>query len=934
MATSFAAYASQYLTKHGTDTVDSDQPLFFSFTTDDGSRHPHDTHVEDLDDPHLNPAHDDDPYLKLDDSPRGWLAHLSHSPRRSRSRSRSPSRSPSPQSQSSADTAPPPELLAAPLRPSARPSPARPPPVSELTESLLPRAGTDVFSLPDPRHIPRKRRKHHDAHWTALWLGAVSLSLLLCVILLFTTKRPRDFPAALLPYAILLRTVPVLTLLTLLSAAAAYAHVYLLRVFAGPVMLATSVFVPATLFVSAIWAFVGSFMWDGDVEPTWGETVGLRLFAIIPLVLSLITARRLLHLPRHIHRTSSTLALATHLLMANPFLAALSPALLLAMLLASLPFLTAVFRLLLIGAHWGIALVLAVWLWTWAVVRGVLRMTAAGVVGAWYFADPSSPPAPPMSTHTIHAALTRATGPSLGTLTLSALLLTFLRCCTLSLLLLNRLPPLLLAIPFASYGVPGTSFGLGVVGAGVARFVVPGVEWVVRWVRGWEGRVSRYAVVYCGMVGVGFWEGAGRAGVLVAGRALAEREGREQAGGGRIGRRGRVGEGRGAVVVDFGAEPSLDLLTISPLTLTLPFALATYLFVAHTLGAPHEALGVALLAGATTAVVGVFCVGVVRDCADTLYLCYCIDKAAGERHREEVFIAFEYDAAAEPAFGIGAGLPGSVVLPMHRQQHGASGGGGAGYSISSNSNNNNSSARAVGQRRRYGRGRGRGGPGDDRTALAARGGSRTRRRGAKETLFDALAEAQAGGPATRRAPPQALKVPLASYLDSENESLDGGDERTPVHAPPLPAAAAPQDAEDEDDEMNPFRRSALDDDEEAEAVVRHPIPIGGRTGGRAAGGGAPVYAFAGSPGGAGGGSPASAARAGFGFVGGGGHRRAASGAGAVVVELNMKSQFLMNMRAFGAESEASASAVSGASEGGSAAGVGCVWGGEPCVWIG
>ncbi|KAF9476519.1 hypothetical protein BDN70DRAFT_166612 [Pholiota conissans] len=639
MATSFAAYASQYLTKHGTDTVDSEQPLFFSFTTDDGSRHAHQTDVEDLDDPHLNPSHDDDPYLKLDDSPPGWLAHLAHSPRRSRSRSRSSERQRSLSPSSSADNAPPPELLAAPPpRKNSKPNILKPPPVSELTESLLQREGTDVFSLPDPRHIPRKRRKHHDALWTALWLGAVSISLVLCVILLFTTRRPRDFPAALLPYAVLLRTVPVLTLLTLFSAAAAYAHVYLLRVFAGPVMLVTSVFVPATLFVSAIWAFVGSFMWDGDVEPTWGETVGLRLFALVPLILSLITARRLLHLPRHIHRASSTLTLATHLLVTNPFLAALSPALLLVMLLTSLPFLTAIFRLLLIGfgtkgpgsvwewhvrawANWGIALVLVVWFWSWAVARGVLRMTAAGVVGAWYFADPVLSPPPPTSTHTIHAALTRSTGPSLGTLALSAALLTILRLLSLSLLVLNRLPPLLLAIPFASYSIPGTQFGLGALGVVVVRWIVPGIGWVVAWVQGWEERVSRYVLVYCGMVGVGFWEGAGRAGVLVGGKAWAEREQREAAteggNGGQGGRTGRGGRrGRGTVEarkLDFGTEPSLDLLTISPLTLTLPFSLLTYLFVAHTLGSPHEALGVALLAGAMTAVVGVFCVGVVRD---------------------------------------------------------------------------------------------------------------------------------------------------------------------------------------------------------------------------------------------------------------------------------------------------------------------------------
>ena len=55
------------------------------------------------------------------------------------------------------------------------------------------------------------------------------------------------------------------------------------------------------------------------------------------------------------------------------------------------------------------------------------------------------------------------------------------------------------------------------------------------------------------------------------------------------------------------------LLTVAPLTLTFPFALATYLFVAHTLNAPDEALGAAVLAGGVTALVGMFCVGLVED---------------------------------------------------------------------------------------------------------------------------------------------------------------------------------------------------------------------------------------------------------------------------------------------------------------------------------
>ena len=57
----------------------------------------------------------------------------------------------------------------------------------------------------------------------------------------------------------------------------------------------------------------------------------------------------------------------------------------------------------------------------------------------------------------------------------------------------------------------------------------------------------------------------------------------------------------------------LTLLKIAPLTLTLPFSLITYLFVAHTLGAPDQALEAALLAGTVTALVGLFCVGLVSD---------------------------------------------------------------------------------------------------------------------------------------------------------------------------------------------------------------------------------------------------------------------------------------------------------------------------------
>jgi hypothetical protein len=129
----------------------------------------------------------------------------------------------------------------------------------------------------------------------------------------------------------------------------------------------------------------------------------LRLFAIIPLILCLLTARRLVHLPRDIHTTSSLLDLSAKVLISNPFLLALSPAILLTALVVSIPFLTLIFRLLLIGrfsnaaggvewhvkawANWTIVGIVGIWLWSWGVARGILRVSAAGVVGAWYYAE-------------------------------------------------------------------------------------------------------------------------------------------------------------------------------------------------------------------------------------------------------------------------------------------------------------------------------------------------------------------------------------------------------------------------------------------------------------------------------------------------------------------------------------------------------------------
>jgi hypothetical protein len=58
----------------------------------------------------------------------------------------------------------------------------------DLTESLLPRDGTErsVFSLPDPARTPY--RKYNDPVWTALWCTSILFSLVGSIVIIFFTN--------------------------------------------------------------------------------------------------------------------------------------------------------------------------------------------------------------------------------------------------------------------------------------------------------------------------------------------------------------------------------------------------------------------------------------------------------------------------------------------------------------------------------------------------------------------------------------------------------------------------------------------------------------------------------------------------------------------------------------------------------------------------
>ena len=124
------------------------------------------------------------------------------------------------------------------------------------------------------------------------------------------------------------------------------------------------------------------------------------------------------------------------------------------------------------------------------------------------------------------------------------------------------------------------------------RFVSVGATMAVGYFENVTNTLSTYALAYSGLTGDPFFPSARRSRALTG---AAEES--------TLARYRRK----------FKTEPPLTMLTVAPLTLTFPFALTTYLFVAHTLDAPNEALGAAVLAGGVTALVGLFSVGLVQD---------------------------------------------------------------------------------------------------------------------------------------------------------------------------------------------------------------------------------------------------------------------------------------------------------------------------------
>ncbi|KAF8329838.1 plasma-membrane choline transporter-domain-containing protein [Cantharellus anzutake] len=535
--------------------------------------------------------------------------------------SRSPSialRPDTPSDSSSISDAPPSYLLESPHSP--------PPPIpstrielsAQLTESLLPRDGIGraLFHLPDPDR-PISKSKYNDITWMTTWLWAVTACVVGCLIsLVFTKSNPKPSgpgPAMPLPYSTLTHTIPLLTMLVLASSGLSYGFLILFRLAVRPMLVLAALSTPLFLFLSAAYAFSGSFFYKPGVEPTWGETVGLRLFSLIPLGFAYLTGKSFYSRYDILLHTASVVELSTSLLISHPSVLLLSLATLFLSLVASLPFISLTLRLLLLGYFgksapespwvWHVynyagtlaILVVSIWLWSWGVSRGIMRVVVGGVVGHWYFTAQDPAYTVMSQQQATRAALARAAGPSLGSVCAGAFTLNAIRASLSVLRWMRRFttpPQLLFLLPLHPL-----SF--------VANFISV------------LDSLSSYTLVYIGITGRPFWLSARETRGFVVNTDSEEANEEEPT----SSRRRRRGRGH----------------RISDYTLVH----RGYIFAAHTLSGPINAPLAALTCAIVTFLTVRFGLCLSEDAADAMFLCYHIDLQAGAKHRVDVFEAFE-----------------------------------------------------------------------------------------------------------------------------------------------------------------------------------------------------------------------------------------------------------------------------------------------------
>lgn len=403
-----------------------------------------------------------------------------------------------------------------------------------------------------------------DSFWLALYLFNVVVSALLGVWQFFldtSSHVPDNLPSGTLisPSVAILHTLPLLTglvICALVIACSILSYLFLVKNGARHVVHLLIALPPVVLLAAASWAWSSSYTHlasspsGGLKETEHATTTAERFlrwtsFALLACAALAIRFAFVRAASTRMERTIRVLDVAVDVLLAHPHIFMLAFALLTAFITLSVPFLLLTAKLLLHGyisqpatasagpysflvpSSWARLAAMHtafVFFWTLAILRGLLRMTVAGATGEWWFyrhrplsksllsvstAEVTGRPSysPKRAKHAVKQAFDRARGPSLGTICVSALLLSTFTALSLCLTFLNTLITQLRRRSYSA--IPSL----------VLRILLNGVLLpFVAILGGILKNVNDFALVHAGITGDRFSDSMTEAQQLIAGR--------------------------------------------------------------------------------------------------------------------------------------------------------------------------------------------------------------------------------------------------------------------------------------------------------------------------------------------------------------------------------------------------------------------------------
>ncbi|KAH9814569.1 plasma-membrane choline transporter-domain-containing protein [Melampsora americana] len=490
--------------------------------------------------------------------------------------------------------------------------------------------GSDVLG-----HPALGPQSYRDSFWMALWLGSLLYAFLQClwVIFFFTNERASSSPSSPSRNSNLMKSLPVLALLITLTFGFCMISLSLL------VMVKRSIKVlvyGSVIGVPSVLTMIGMWTWSESLSDT--SLTGMGWISFATFIASSILVKLIWDQRKRIDRTIKVIELSTGVIIEHPSLVLVCLATTLACIVMSLPFVTLVYKLVSLGFYdhnrWVIdsgpitqALLTAfIWSWSLNVIRNLQRIVISGVVSHWYF-NRHSPPSPThkgySTIESTYNSISRAIGPSLGTVCLSSFLLTCFDSTRQMLKWSNKVTSARQSSPMSQ-----TDSGQGLMNFifcsnPISRLVVNNILLVIAPIVGFGCRIfeflSSYTIIYSGITGFSYWESSRRVTSLLS-------------------RNGQIGLAHNLMVK--------LILNLVSLTISLTLGLIGYTVVISRRQGTNDETEYAfeplifILCGIMPFWILRFVTDLISNSVDTLFCCWNIDLDIGTNHSNKTEEAF------------------------------------------------------------------------------------------------------------------------------------------------------------------------------------------------------------------------------------------------------------------------------------------------------